>query len=223
MEQPLSLRRPFLSLVALASFSVIGVTTCLAGTALMTWSAPGDDSLTGRAARYDLRYSDRMITPANFSQASAATGLPLPGPPRSVQTAAITGLQNGTIYYFAIKSVDAAGNWSAMSNVVPRVPQEVSGLAELPGLELSPPRPNPARESTRFDLVLPGPMQVRLDVFDIGGRRVRALLDELRGAGSASLTFDLRDDHGSRLAQGVYLVRARLGGTEFMRRVVVTR
>lgn len=223
MEQPLSLRHSFLSLLALASLSVIGVTTCLAGSVTLLWSAPGDDSLTGRAARFDLRYSTQMITPANFSQATAAVNLPLPGARGTIQYTIIDGLQGGRTYYFAIKSADDAGNWSVMSNVIARVPVEVVGVEVTPELRFSAPWPNPAREGAHFQLELPRPMRVQVEVFDVGGRRIRMLLDEPRGAGSENLTFDLRDDHGSRLAQGIYLVQARLGETAIMRRLVVTR
>ena len=103
------------------------------------------------------------------------------------------------------------------------MPLEVAGAEVTPVLRFSAPWPNPAREGTQFRLELPGPMRVQVEVFDVGGRRVRTLLDEPRGAGIKNLTFDLRDDHGSRLAQGIYLVRARLGEAAIMRRLVVTR
>jgi hypothetical protein len=223
MELLLSLRRPFISLLALAAFSVISVTTCLAGSVTLSWSTPGDDSLSGRASRYDLRYSNQMITLANFGQAAAAANLPSPGPPGSIQSARIDGLQSGRLYFFAIKSADDTGNWSVMSNVVTRWPQSLVGAEVAPALRFSAPWPSPAREATRFRLELPNPMHVQVEVFDVGGRRVRTLLDEPRGAGIKNLAFDLRDDYGSRLAQGIYLVRARLGETVIMRRLVVAR
>ena len=223
MECALSLRMPFLSLVAFAALSVILVTSCVAGSVTLTWSAPGDDSLTGRASRFDLRYSLQLLTPANFSQAASAAGLPAPGPPGTVESVRIDGLTTGQTYYFAIKSDDDAGNWSVMSNVITRQPQDVAGVGDTPALGFSAPWPNPAREGTHFRLELPVPMRVAVEVFDVGGRRVRTLLDEARGAGLENLTFDLHDDRGSRLAQGIYMVRARLGETAILRRLVITR
>jgi hypothetical protein len=219
----MSLRRQFLGLVALASFAVIGGTTSRADSVTLSWSAPGDDSLTGRASRFDLRYSKQTLTPGNFNQASAATNLPIPGLPGAIQSTRIDALQSGLIYFFAIKSADEANNWSVMSNVVSRVPQEAAGVEVTPALRCSAPWPNPARERAKFHLELPGPMQVQVEVFDVGGRRVRTLLDEPRGAGIEDLTFDLRDEHESRLAQGIYLVRVRLGNTVIMRRLAITR
>jgi hypothetical protein len=219
----MSLRLQFLSLVALASFAVLGVTASLAGSVTLWWSAPGDDSLTGRATRFDLRYSNQTITSGNFSQAVAAMNLPSPGLPGSIQSARIDALTSGQTYYFAIKSADERNNWSLMSNVISRVPQEVAGVEDALALHFSAPWPNPAREGTRFHLELPSPMQVQVAVFDVGGRRVRMLLDGPRGVGTNDLTFDLRNERGERLAQGIYLVLARLGGSVITRRLVVTR
>jgi hypothetical protein len=223
MERTMSLRIRILSLIALASFAAFAVTTSLAGSVTLYWSAPGDDSLTGRAARYDVRYSTQTITPTTFLQATPALNLPSPGLPGSVQSTRIDLLQSGQTYYFAIKSADSANNWSIMSNVISGLSQDVAGLEATLTLAFSAPWPNPAREHSSFRLELPVPTRAQVEVFDISGRRVRTLLDETRGAGSENLTFDLRDEHGSRLAQGVYLVRARLGETAIMRRLIITR
>ena len=201
----------------------MNVTPVMADTVTLTWTAPSDNGLLGRAIRYDLRYSTQLITSSSFDQAAMAVGPLPPGSPGAHQSATITGLKSGLIYYFAVKSVDDCGNWSAMSNLLVWPPSTTTGVGDAPGLDFSAPRPNPARQSTRFELVLPEAMQVRLEVFDIGGRLVRRLIDEPRTAGAEDLAFDLRDDQGTPLAQGIYLVRARLGESAFMRRLVVTR
>jgi hypothetical protein len=219
----MSLRHRFLSLLALASFTVIGIVRCLAGSVTLTWPAPGDDSLAGRATRFDLRYSIQPLTAANFGLATAASNLPSPGLPGFIESTRIDALTSGQTYYFAIKTADDANNWSVMSGVVSRVPQDVAGVGVSLAPRFSAPWPNPAREQSQFCFELPSPMHVLVDVIDVGGRRVRTLLNDSRGAGINNLTFDLRDEHGSRLAQGIYLVRARLGEAVIMRRLVVTR
>ena len=92
-------------------------TTAQAGDAILTWTAPGDDGSVGTATSYDLRRSASAITAANFSQATAVTGLAAPKVAGSTETFTVTGLAPGT-YYFALKAVDEAGNWSLISNVV---------------------------------------------------------------------------------------------------------
>jgi len=223
MERSLVLRRIGGLTAVLACLTFVSPVSSLAGSVTLHWTAPGGDSLTGQAARYDLRYSIRMITTENFVVAKMVAGLPRPGVPGTSQSLTIEGLQPGLVHYFAIKSADAAGNWSAMSNVVARYVPVIAALDEPVALAFSAPQPNPAVGTTRFEIALPGPASVRLDVFDVSGRRVRRLMDGPRGPGTAAVTFDLRDDGGARLAPGIYLVRARLGEAVFLRRLAITR
>lgn len=84
----------------------------------LAWTAPGDDNAIGRATTYDVRMSTSQITSANFASATAVAGAPAPANAGTRQTMTVRGLTRGTTYWFAIKTVDDAGNWSAISNVV---------------------------------------------------------------------------------------------------------
>jgi hypothetical protein len=86
--------------------------------ALLRWTAPGDNGSTGTVAAYDLRYSTQPITTANFAAAIQAPTAPAILPAGSAQSYAMTGLTAATTYHFALKARDAAGNWSAISNVL---------------------------------------------------------------------------------------------------------
>ena len=66
----------------------------------------------------------------------------------------------------------------------------------------------PFRSSLRLALDLPVAARVRLVVYDLAGRQVRALLDETLPAGPHAVTWDGNDAHGKSAASGVYLVRA---------------
>ena len=84
----------------------------------LSWTAPGDDGMIGTAAAYDVRVSATAITAASFAGERTVPGPPAPLPASSRQTLVVRGLARGTVYWFAIKSVDAAGNWSGISNVL---------------------------------------------------------------------------------------------------------
>ncbi|MEO5618555.1 MAG: fibronectin type III domain-containing protein [Candidatus Eisenbacteria bacterium] len=83
----------------------------------LTWSSPGDDGAVGVAQIYDLRYSASPINATNFAAASAVSPQPTPLPSGSAQSYLVPGLSPGVTYYFAIRTRDDAGNWSAISNV----------------------------------------------------------------------------------------------------------
>jgi len=81
------------------------------------WTAPGDDGEDGRASAYDIRYSTSVITAQSWDAATQATGEPYPQEAGAVETFTIAGLGPAETYYFALKTVDESGNYSAMSNV----------------------------------------------------------------------------------------------------------
>lgn len=195
----------------------------LAATAQLSWSAPGDDSLAGRAAAYDVRYSTQPITAANFGAATQVQGEPVPASPGTRQSLNVNGLQNNATYYFAMKTVDDFGNWSGLSNLGIKGNGTVDVTAGAPALGFSPPRPNPARSAASFVLSLPSAADVEVAVFDPTGRRVRTLVSGRQAAGEIHVAWDLLDGRGIRMATGYYLVRARLANATFVRSVVVAR
>ncbi len=67
---------------------------------------------------------------------------------------------------------------------------------------------NPARADVALRLDLPEAENVRLEVIDIVGRRVRRLQHGRLDAGEHEVRWDGRDDEGARIAPGVYFVRA---------------
>ena len=92
----------------------------IADSVAVRWTAPGDDGNIGTATRYDLRMSVQPIDATNFDLASVVAGLPAPAIAGTSQHVTVRGLLTGTTYYFAIRTIDDAGNKSAISNVARR-------------------------------------------------------------------------------------------------------
>ena len=84
----------------------------------LTWTAPGDDGNIGTATLYDIRYSTSPVDESNWDQATQVTGEPAPQVAGSAESFDVTGLDPGTVYYFAIKTADEVSNWSPISNVI---------------------------------------------------------------------------------------------------------
>jgi hypothetical protein len=83
----------------------------------LAWTAPGDDDVEGTASAYDVRYLEGTgIMGANWASAKPAAGEPPPSPSGAAEVFTVTGLQPGTLYYFAIKTADEVPNWSDVSN-----------------------------------------------------------------------------------------------------------
>src|SRR5207249_2836313 len=88
------------------------------------------------------------------------------------------------------------------------------GIARL---EFARPRPNPATGHARFAFSLSRPGPVRLTIFGARGTRIRTLVDATHEAGPAEAVWDGRDDHGHRVAPGVYYARLEAEGASLHR------
>ena len=83
---------------------------------VLRWTAPEDPGV-GAVARYEVRLSTVMISRANLA-AAAVVPSGTPGAPGTPERLVVHGVQAGRPYWLAIRSADAAGNWSPLSNVV---------------------------------------------------------------------------------------------------------
>ncbi len=98
-----------------------------------------------------------------------------------------------------------------------------TGAERLPvgapsGYDLGANHPNPFSPLTQIHYGLPQSGPVRLDVFDLLGRRVATLVDGVQAAGRYEVPFD-----GSGLSEGVYLYRMTSGTFVETRRMVLAR
>ncbi|HUF10484.1 MAG TPA: FlgD immunoglobulin-like domain containing protein [Rhodothermales bacterium] len=83
--------------------------------------------------------------------------------------------------------------------------------------------PNPFRASTTILFETPETASVRLEVFDIMGRRVRTLVDGLHAAGAGSVEWDGRNDAGRAVSSGTYLARLEVDGYAVTGTMVLAR
>ena len=101
---------------AIADLAVITTTS---HAATLQWTAPQDyrdDHAKGMIDEYDLRVSYDSLTSQNFAQAHRIDSIGDPAPAGMVQQCVIDVLEPDSTYYFAMKSRDDKGNWSAISN-----------------------------------------------------------------------------------------------------------
>jgi hypothetical protein len=64
--------------------------------------------------------------------------------------------------------------------------------------------PNPFNPNTSIMFEVPRAMEVRLEIYDVRGRRVRVLFNGLAPAGPSTVDWDGLDDTGRPVASGVY-------------------
>ena len=101
-----------------------------------------------------------------------------------------------------------------------------ASAADLPGeFALQQNYPNPFNPTTSIAYSVAGARgpgseasRVKLAVYDLLGREVAVLVDEVQSAGTYVATFD-----AGRLASGTYIYRLSAAGTSMTKRMVVVR
>jgi hypothetical protein len=96
--------------------------------------------------------------------------------------------------------------------------------APPPGrLELAPSYPNPFTNATTVLFGMPVAGAAKLVVFDIQGRAVRHLVDGAVGAGWQRVSWDGRDDAGSAVLPGAYVIRLSVDNRTISKQVRLVR
>lgn len=121
--------------------------------------------------------------------------------------------------FIRVTAVDAHGNegpaTDAFANTL-AVGGELSA-----GLSLFAPTPNPATHATRVRWTLAREGEVRLAIYDIGGRECRVLASGIQRAGEHDLVFGLDDGKGARLRAGLYFIRLQTEGRSVSTRLAI--
>ncbi|HZL84940.1 MAG TPA: NF038122 family metalloprotease [Candidatus Krumholzibacteria bacterium] len=122
--------------------------------------------------------------------------------------------------FYAMTSIDDAGNESPAA-----IPSSTTGTEiQLPAVvQLLPNVPNPFNPSTTLRFALPARGPVRLEIFSAAGRAVRTWTWKDLEPGSHSVLWDGRDDRGTRLASGTYIMRLQAGAIQRTRRVILLK
>ncbi|MDG5766263.1 hypothetical protein QA596_02210 [Balneolales bacterium ANBcel1] len=104
----------------------------------------------------------------------------------------------------------ATSDRSLAAHFEEQVPTDSEHDDQLPvAIALSQNFPNPFNPATRITFALPAEAEIRLEVFDVMGRRIRTLASEHRSAGYHTVRFD-----ASGLASGIYISRLTVRGPE---------
>jgi hypothetical protein len=88
---------------------------------------------------------------------------------------------------------------------------------------LEPAAPNPFAAATRLAYTLPERAHVRLAVFDVSGREVRVITNEMQPSGRYEAKWDGHTDKGRSALGGVYFARLEFNGRVEARRLVLAR
>jgi flagellar hook assembly protein FlgD len=84
-------------------------------------------------------------------------------------------------------------------------------------------KPNPFNPLTTIAFSLPASAHASLRIYDISGRLVRSLLDEVRPSGVTEVDWNGADNAGQGVASGTYFVRLSVDGKHSTRALSLVR
>ncbi len=122
---------------------------------------------------------------------------------------------------FPLYFMQPAGVRAFLQSVIPELidltPNDDPAIPPLAAsLEIS---PNPFRAFARFRVSLPDKGPLRLTVFNLRGQAVRRIWDAEKSSGIHNFDFDGRDDRGTPLANGIYILRMESAGKSLSRKL----
>ncbi|MFN8177215.1 MAG: FG-GAP-like repeat-containing protein [bacterium] len=184
------------------------------------------------AERLGTAFGDAGVVRGSFHD----TGAPVPGVGSAVSLAAsVSGLATNDPYRWRARQRSRSPFFPTMPWITPvgnaagetdlRTAATPSAVIETrvpsqPDLQVL---PTPFEDVAIARFALREPAPVRLAVYDVAGRLVRALLDGSAGAGETRVLWDGRDSRGRVVAPGVYFVRLFSPAERLVARVVRVR
>ncbi len=126
-----------------------------------------------------------------------------------------TSLEPGATYRYRVEFIDGTDRMVLF---------ETENVA-VPALRLALHQnvPNPFNPMTSIKYVTAEDGYVRLDVYDVSGRRVRTLVEAFRAKGAYTVDWNGIDEQGGRVSSGVYFYRLFAGKQVLNRKMVLLR
>lgn len=171
-------------------------------------SAPTLSWFTPMQSESALTYEVEFAQSEDFSDAQRIEGLSSP-------SVALPELATGD-YFWRVRSQNVAGEFSARSPVstftVAGSAVDVETEPEVPGtFALHANYPNPFNPTTRILFDVPASQQVTITVYDVLGRTVQTLVNDVLASGRHEISWNGRDAAGQTVASGVYVYQMKAG------------
>jgi hypothetical protein len=83
--------------------------------------------------------------------------------------------------------------------------------------------PNPFNSETGIRFQLPAGGEVRIDIYNTVGQRIRTLVDNRYTAGYHIALWDGRDDNGSLVSSGIHLYQIQVGQFVDIRKITLLK
>jgi len=124
-------------------------------------------------------------------------------------------VESGVTYRYTITAVSESGTEVGFASATAVIP--------VSRVEMSQNIPNPFNPKTTIGYLLPSEASVKLEVFDVRGRRVVTLRDEITPAGTHRVMWNGEDRYGNPVSSGFYYYRLTAGKKTLQRKMLLLK
>jgi hypothetical protein len=121
----------------------------------------------------------------------------------------------GKSYIYKVEVSDEAGRRELFTTSVVEMPSLPLSLAQN--------HPNPFNPSTTISYYLPQSCDVRLEVFDVAGKRIAVLVEGKQDAGDRIAVWNGSNATGSAVSSGIYFYRLTAGKEAITKKMILIR
>ncbi len=166
-----------------------------------------------------------IVCPAEANPGSGGPGIPVYHGPNPYPDPVRVPIPEPGPWFIHVVIVNMRGHAERITRIaVHNPPSAVEPQGALPeAVALGPCSPNPFWTTTEIAYALPTWDRVRLEVFDVAGRRVRTLADGMGVPGVHRMSWDGLDDQARPVAAGVYYAKLATSRLERTVRIVLLR
>ena len=118
---------------------------------------------------------------------------------------------------------NAGGRWHLVGTKIKIIWWGVEDVNEIESFRLHQNYPNPFNPATTISFYLTKPTNVRLEIFNILGVRIKTYPEEDRNTGENKIVWDGKDDNGNSLPSGVYYYRLTIDKFTQTRKMILLR
>jgi len=127
-------------------------------------------------------------------------------------------------YLYWVRASYSVGLSPSSNEIVVTSHSDINDNNGIPLLtELRGNSPNPFNPETRIDFSLRNPEQVKIDIYNIKGRKVITLLDSQIEAGHHSIYWNGRNGNGQEMGSGIYFYRMEAGEYRALRKMILIK
>ena len=126
-------------------------------------------------------------------------------------------------YEYWVTAVDMSGLESDASSIVSAVLSAEEKMGMPTEFALKQNYPNPFNPSTQIQYALPSETRVLISIYDLTGRKVRTLVNEVQSAGHRSVMWNATNEIGRPVSAGMYIYTIQAGDFIQNRKMVLLK